>query len=63
MKKCLFYGILCLLLSQNTFAQQPTVRTGSGEMKEKSWSIVNFTLFGANKDHLYAHSSNLTLLG
>ena len=62
MKKCLLYGILCLLLSQNTFAQQPTVRTGSGEMKEKSWSIVNFTLFGANKDHLYAHSSNLTLL-
>lgn len=62
MKKCFVYGILCLLLSLNTFAQQPTVRTGSGEMKEKSWSLVNFTLFGANKDHLYAHCSNLTLL-
>lgn len=62
MKKPYLFGIFFLLFSINANAQQPDVRIGSGGFNIHSFKAASFALFGADKNHTYAHSSNLALL-
>ena len=62
MKKYFAFSLFCFLLPLMMSAQQPTVRLSSGGMKLKNNGSVNFTLFGVDRNHIYAHNSNLNLL-